>query len=473
MFPTQFLCKGTNKRRIVPVRNGRFVTFDVGLVSRRGSLLDTKDKDAGGDISRTTGSVLGFAANHQRPLALGEVHARPYPLISAPRLLVQVAFMTEAGFAVDHAVLSDLSRAVGVAPPDKSARHHIVPSGAGTLRWERHTEFSTYLFEGPLNKDGNGFHEHPFGSGFIAPGTVISGIRLEIHKRPRDMRKFLNSFDAASLCASVVENGAATVMTDFRQDADGLTRIAILDGGLSPARTGALAQRLIEVETYRTLAMLGLPLAISLSGRIRRMEDQLALSTLKMREGEGRDSAALLEELTELAAELEADAASSLYRFGASKAYDGIVEERLEALEEDPVEGYETLAAFLQKRMAPAMRTCRSVEDRQQNLSRKLTRAANLLRTWVDVALQNQNGDLLASMNRRARQQLRLQQTVEGLSVAAVSYYVVGLFSYLAKGAEGHLFGMSPTVLTAMFVPVALIAIGLVVRRIRKGHDEN
>ena len=419
-----------------------------------------------------TGSVLGFAANHQRPLALGEVHARPYPLISAPRLLVQVAFMTEAGFAVDHAVLTDLSRASGVAPPDKSARHLVLPSGAGTLRWERHTEFSTYLYEGPLSANGNGLHEHPFGSGFIAPGTVISGIRLEIHKRPRDLRKFMAAFDPASVCASLVEGGAATIITDFRQDADGLTRIAILDGGLTPARTGALAQRLIEIETYRTLAMLGLPLAISLSGRIRRMEDRLADLTLKMRDGEGRDNASLLEQLTELAAELEADAASSLYRFGASKAYDGIVEERLEALEEKPVEGYETLAAFLQKRMAPAMRTCRSVEDRQQNLSVKLSRAANLLRTWVDVALQNQNGDLLASMNRRARQQLRLQQTVEGLSVAAVSYYVVGLFAYLAKGLEGRLPGISATTLTALFVPVALIAIWLVVRRIRRGHDE-
>lgn len=434
--------------------------------------MNEADRNRGVSETLTTGSVLGFAANHQRPLALGEVHARPYPLISAPRLLVQVAFMTEAGFAVDHAVLTDLSRASGIAPPDKSARHLILPSGSGTLRWERHTEFSTYLYEGALNKDGNGFHEHPFGSGFIAPGTVISGIRLEIHKRPRDMRKFISTYDPGSLCASVVENGAAIIMTDFRQDSDGLTRITVLDGGISPARTGALAQRLIEIETYRTLAMLGLPLAISLSGRIRKMEDQLALLTRKMREGEGRDNAALLEQLTELAAELEADAASSLYRFGASKAYDGIVEERLEALEETPVEGYETLSAFLQKRMAPAMRTCRSVEDRQQNLSQKLSRAANLLRTWFDVALQNQNSDLLASMNHRARLQLRLQQTVEGLSVAAVAYYVVGLFSYLAKGFEEKLPGISVPTLTALFVPVALLSIWVVVRRIRRHHQE-
>ena len=158
-----------------------------------------------------------------------------------------------------------------------------------------------------------------------------------------------------------------------------------------------------------------------------------------MRGAEQRDSQALLAELTELAAELEADAAASLYRFGASRAYDGIVEERLTALAEEVVPGYETWAGFLQRRVAPAMRTCRSVEERQANLSRKLTRATTLLRTWVDVEVEKQNRDLLASMNNRARLQLRLQQTVEGLSVAAVSYYVVGLIGYLAKGTP--LFG--------------------------------
>ena len=104
------------------------------------------------------------------------------------------------------------------------------------------------------------------------------------------------------------------------------------------------------------------------------------------------------------------------------------------ALASRSVPGYDTWAGFLQRRVAPAMRTCRSVEERQANLSRKLTRATTLLRTWVDVEVEKQNRDLLASMNNRARLQLRLQQTVEGLSVAAVSYYVVGLIGYLAKG---------------------------------------
>jgi uncharacterized membrane-anchored protein len=421
------------------------------------------------DMNESLPTVLSFPSHGERADALGEVHARPHPLMTAPRLVVQLAFTTEGGTTVDHAVLAEISRTAGLTPPDKSARYHVMPSGLGTLRWERHTEFSTYFYEGPMDTSGNG---HPFGSGFRVPGTVLSAIRLEIRKQPKDLRRMLSAFDPASTCASTIEGGAATMITDFRQDGDGLTRIVLLDNGLTPARTGAIAQMLIEIETYRTFAMLGLPLARSLSPRIRRIEDRLAEITREMRDDKGSNSENLLIELTGLAAELEADAAASLYRFGASKAYEGIVAERLNALDEVPLQGFESWAGFLQKRMAPAMRTCRSVEERQESLSRKLNRATTLLRTWVDVDLEKQNSALLASMNQRARSQLRLQQTVEGLSVAAVAYYVVGLFSYLVKGFEKQLPFLSSPVATAAFVPVALIGIWLIVRRIRRQNGE-
>lgn len=420
-----------------------------------------------------TGSVLGLPAHESRPSAIGEVHARPHPLIEAPRVLIQLSFMTEAGSGVDHAVLAELSRRQGAAAPDRQARHYAMKWGKGTLRWERHTEFSTYLWEGPLGaKGGRPLDDCPFGNGFSPPGTVISGIRLEIRKWTPQSEKLIAGFDPESLCYSLVENGQAAVVTDFRQDGDGLTRILVLDRGMSAASTGALSQRLMEIETYRTLCMLGLPLAQSLSARLRRIEDRLAELTSRMRDVKQRDSQALLSELTELAAELEADAAASLYRFGASRAYDGIVAERLKALGEAAVPGHDTWDGFLQRRVAPAMRTCRSVEERQANLSRKLTRATTLLRTWVDVDVEKQNRDLLASMNNRARLQLRLQQTVEGLSVAAVSYYVVGLVGYLAKAAP--LFGAEPApeLVTAVSVPVVLLAVWWIVRRIRRSHRD-
>ena len=421
--------------------------------------------------SLITGNVLGFPAHEARPGAIGEVHARPHPLIETPRLLVLLSFMTEGGSTVDQAVLAALSRRLGIAPPDRGARHHAMKWGRGSLRWERHTEFSTYLWETPLSpRTGRPVEESPFGNGFSPPGTVIAGVRVEILKWKPASERLIAGFDPASLSYSLVEGGKAAAITDFRQDGDGLTRILILDKGLSPARVGALSQRLIEIETYRTLAMLGLPLAQSLSPRIRRMEDRLAALTGEMRAGGQDRSQQLLSDLTELAAELEADAAASLYRFGASRAYHGIVEERLDALQEEAVPGYETWEGFLQKRVAPAMRTCRSIEERQASLSRKLARAATLLRTWVDVELERQNRDLLGSMNRRARMQLRLQQTVEGLSVAAVSYYVVGLIAYLAKGIYPLDLPLATELLIAISVPFVVLAVWLVVRQIRRRH---
>lgn len=415
-------------------------------------------------------ALLGFPAFAGRSAAVGEVHARPAPLLETPRLLLQLAFMTSGNAAADGAVLASLSRHLGIAPPDALARHHTMRWGRGSLRWERHTEFSTYLWEGPLPDDRDGLEESPFGSAFGTPGAAVSGVRLELRPWTPEAERLAEAYDPASLCFSEVEKGAAAVITDFRQDRHGLTRILVLDRSLSPSQAGALCQRLIEIETYRTLALLGLPLAQQLSPRVKRIEEGLVHVTGAMRTA-AQNSEKLLGELTDLAAELEADAVASLYRFGASRAYGEIVEERLSVLAEEAVAGRQTWEGFLQRRMAPAIRTCRSVEERQANLSRKLARAATLLRTRVDVELERQNQDLLTSMNRRAQLQLRLQHTVEGLSVAAVSYYVVGLVGYLAKGSAA--LGMKDISGLAMAAatPIVVLLVWLMVRRIRRRND--
>ncbi|TIX31738.1 MAG: DUF3422 family protein, partial [Mesorhizobium sp.] len=158
-------------------------------------------------------------------------------------------------------------------------------------------EFSTYLYEAPLEHDLR-LEETPFGNGFNPPGTVISGVRVEIRKSSDKDEELLAGFDPSSLCYAVVEHGLAAVATDFRANGSGLTRILVFDRGLSPARAGALSQRLIDIEAYRTLAVLGLPLALSLSGRVRHIEDRLAIITRQMKVAETRNSQSLLGELT-------------------------------------------------------------------------------------------------------------------------------------------------------------------------------
>ncbi|MBO0663926.1 DUF3422 domain-containing protein [Jiella sp. MQZ9-1] len=415
-------------------------------------------------------ALARFDHDSRRAEVLGELHARPFPLIELPKTLVVLAFMNEDHGARDHEVLTKMSVKRGVPPPARDARTHSFAFGHGRLRWERHTEFCTYCWEGPVpERFGEPVAGHPFGADFEAPGPLIAGVHLEIRPNDPAGQAALASFDRTSFCYSVMESGLAHAATDFRQDGDGLTRILVLDEGLPPARAGALAMRLVEIEIYRTLALLGLPLAHAVGPQVQALEGRLVQITEEMK-GEPGDSRGLLKEITLAAAEVEASAASVLYRFGASRAYDEIVRERLAGVGEQALAGQESWSAFLKRRMAPAMRTCRAVEERQANLSEKLARAANLLRTRIDVELEHQNRDLLASMNRRAQLQLRLQQTVEGLSVAAIGYYVVGLFGYVAKGLEHEGLPVSATLLTAAFVPFALVLVWMVVERIRRHH---
>ena len=220
------------------------------------------------------------------------------------------------------------------------------------------------------------------------------------------------------------------------------------------------------------MALLGLPEARALQPSLSRAEAGLQEVTTKIGStSDITENRALLDSLTTLAGELEAASARSAFRFGATRAYNEIVQMRLASIRETPLEGYTRWSTFLQRRMAPAIRTGERTETRQSEISDRLARAANLLRTRIEVDLEQQNRELLASMNRRARLQLRLQQWVEGLSVAAVSYYVVSLIYYLAQGADSYGLGIESARVTAFAVPVIVVAIWLFVRSIRaRGH---
>lgn len=258
--------------------------------------------------------------------------------------------------------------------------------------------------------------------------------------------------------------------TDFLPDGDGRTRILVIDRGLSPAEAGTLVQRLMEIETYRSLTLLGLPDAHRLAPDLQRIERNLQRLTEVMREPRDiQESRKMLDELSELTAGLEADAAATSYRFNASRAYHQIVIDRLVALGERPVERYSGWHEFLGRRLGPARRTIETQEQRQADLSRKLARATQLLRTRVDVELEHQSRDLLHSMDRAARTQLHLQSTVEGLSVAAISYYVIGLLHHVAEAAtEAHLTTLNPAVVGGISVPVVVAIVFFVVRGVRR-----
>jgi uncharacterized membrane-anchored protein len=412
-----------------------------------------------------------------RAAILGEIHARPFTAVETPRRILHFAFDTAGEAAkADRAALTNFCARRELEPLKPSAKHHRVTLGGATLRWEQHSEFTTYTWELP-SQPGQPFY--PAASSLAGPmghvpqpGPLL--VALDLHLLPDNKGQKIkvgNLFDHASLAVAENSDGSVLFATDFQADPSGFVRILLLDRGLGPERAGAVVQRIIETETYRTLALLGLPEAQRLSPSINRIELRLAELTEEMRSAHQlQDNQRLLDELTALAAELEAGAGASHFRFGASRAYNDIVQLRLQTIGERKVDVYPTWSSFLTRRMQPAMRTCITVEERQATLSARLSRAANLLRTRVDVELERQNRDLLKSMNDRTRLQLRLQTTVEGLSVAAVSYYVVGLFHYLLEGLHEKGVPVDVTLASAIFVPVAILGIWFLVRRIRKKH---
>jgi uncharacterized membrane-anchored protein len=264
-------------------------------------------------------------------------------------------------------------------------------------------------------------------------------------------------------------SGAAAAWTDFRIHDDGFGRILIQDRGLGERQTGRLVQRLLEIETYRMMALLAFPVAGDAGPKVTRAENELAEVTAKMSAIEGlEDEHALLGRLSRLAADIEGTAAATGFRFGAARAYYALVERRIGELREERIEGLQTIGEFMERRLAPAMGTCESTAARIAALSERVARASNLLRTNVDIALEGQNQDLLRSMDRRARIQLHLQQTFEGLSVAAISYYLAGLVSHLAKAAHEAGVAIDANLTVGIAVPFIVVAVWFAVRRIRR-----
>jgi len=427
-----------------------------------------------------SGTVSGtqFQEHPLRATVLGEVHARPFYLTEAPRGFLHLAFMTNGKSNGDErAWLNALCEARGAPAVSPTARFHQVPFGRGILRWEGHSEFSTYTWDSPIAPEseffGGDMADTPFGEAFRAPGPLIAAIRLELRAQPVVPETVYALFDPISLCVSRTETGTARIVTDFKQDGDGRTRVLVLDNGMGQQAAGALVMRLLEIETYRTLALLGLPQAHECGPEILEIEETLTAISAQLPETKNisanRD---LLHQLSRLATSVEAIAAASAFRFGATRAYDEIVALRLRAIDEEMEPGYSTWATFLARRLAPAMRTCQATERRLETLSMRLSRAASLLRTRVDVELEEQNRVLLESMNKRARLQLRLQQTVEGLSVAAISYYVVGLIGYSAKGLKSLGLPVEDKLVVALAVPVVIAGIWWIVRRIRRRHGD-
>ena len=407
-----------------------------------------------------------------------ELHARPFPTVTAPSEAVYLALKPARNAAArdreaDRAHLILLLDRFGAQHPQPGATHWFGQLGKHQLKWESHTEFVTFtLFVAGLSDrafDPLTFDCFPTDWLDAAPGTRITSALIRIEVAPDDAAvsdKAEAWFVPESLALSSVLDGQLIIGADFRIDPAGHMRLAVFarpDTG--ERRIGRVVQRLCEIETYKTMSMLGLARAHDLGPRLGALDGQLQALMADMT-GAMAAPADTLHALLSISAELENIVAQTSFRFGATEAYETIVNQRIEVLREQRFGGRQTFAEFMMRRFDPAMRTVKSTERRLAAMSDRALRAGDLLRTRVDVERSAQNQELLASMDRRADLQLRLQRTVEGLSVVAISYYAVNLVGYLV-GPLAERFHISKPLEMAIITPLVILAVWGMVRRIR------
>ena len=405
-----------------------------------------------------------------------EAHARPSEALRAPLRVTFLALSSGPGRRDrewEH--FSTLVRRFGQEPPPPRSSHCTVDCGAFRVKWERHTEFTRYKFivAGQCDRpfDSPALLEVPDDWLTGLPGELMVATHaalLPVPPEPLDYDALAaQHFLGNTLIGAGIAGGAGLALTDFRIR-DGFSRLLVLDRGMTPRQSGRMIQRLLEIDTYRLMALLTLPVAQSLTPWLNEAEGELAAISAQLIESNEATEPVLLDRLTRLEAEIESRESAHHFRFTAADAYYALVERRIAELREARIQGLQTFQEFIERRLAPAMNTCKSVSARVESLSQRVARATQLLSTRVDVSRERQNQLVLESMNRRAEAQLRLQQTVEGLSTAAITYYVVGLVGYAAKGLKALGWPVNAELAMALSIPFVALAALFGIRHLRK-----
>ena len=371
---------------------------------------------------------------------------------------------------------SALCQRFGIESPPPSASHYSADFGPFRLVFERHTEFARYTFVAPAGDDDVAFAEPALAAvppDWLAtlPGKVIAATHVALVRGAGETSledTAMRFFRGNQLLGSTIAGGAAVALTDLRVHHDGFGRILVEDRGMTSRQAGRMVQRLLEIDTYRMMALLALPVAREMLPFLAQCEQELTDIATALVGSSDQDEPGLLDKLTVLEAAIAGRSSESYFRFGAAAAYYELVQRRIAELREDRQPGLQTFRDFIERRLAPAMNTCRSVERRQELLSSRVARATQLLSTRVGVTRERQSQEVLRSMDRRAALQLRLQSTVEGLSVAAITYYVVGLVGYAAKALTSVGIAINPEIAMGVAIPVAGLLMVLGVRNIRK-----
>lgn len=407
-----------------------------------------------------------------------ELHSRPFPLVEAPARVSQIAVMN--GEADNWRLrLRNLCESYGVVPPDDNSNCFYQEFGKFYLRWEQHTEFSTYTLIAPAAESepfANPAIEY-LDSDWVAEllTAPISAVHIEL--RPQSevavtTEQLRGYFEEQRLIGAEVYAGQAQCWTAFRLHRDGFGRVMVLNRGLNSCELGRLLRSILELENYRNMSLLALPVARSMLPMVTEMERELTatvetITAINALEDEKR----ALDALSRIAARTARLISNSTFRFSSAKAYYELALNRLSELDESGISGLQTLSDFLVRRLQPAYKTCQAVHSRLLDLAQRIDRASDLLRTRVDLAIQMQNQQLLKSMDKRSKLSLLIQRSVEGLSVVVITYYVLSLIRLMLNAAEQSPWQFNADITLALSTPVVLLLVWLGLRSLKKRID--
>ncbi|MDT9000146.1 DUF3422 domain-containing protein [Paucibacter sp. APW11] len=435
--------------------------------------------DPGSDLTHQRAALPPDDA--ERSLLHNEVHARPSARIRLPAFIVYVAVLNE-GISREQEC-EHLRRLPGQQQLDAAdlRGNFLRLRGAGhTVKWERHSEFTRYSIVQPLPpeallgaEDPDLLHALKVDPAWLAaiPGRTMAAISLTLLEQdladaPAALALATRWLGGPPVLASLMGGGHSMVVTDFRLRPSGFERMLVLaQPGTSETRAGRISQRLLELETYRLMALRGLPVAKALAPMLGEAEAALVRVTDDLI-AKTQSEQQLLDALIAIAARVERATAQHVYRFSATEAYAALVRQRILELREKPIPGTQTLGEFMQRRLSPAIATVAASAQRLASLSARTERASALLRTRVDIATETQNQQLLAQLTRGQSLQLKLQSTVEGLSIAAISYYVISLLLYGGKALKSAGLPLNPELLAGALIPAVLWAVWRGNRRI-------
>jgi uncharacterized membrane-anchored protein len=416
--------------------------------------------------------MLNLKNHPQRDLLEKELQQRFFPALQAPcRICHWMLTVGLASRSQEFQQLQQLAHQYGVALLEGDVDLNL-DLGDVMLRWERHSEFSTYSFikagqasgfEDPLSFLPSLDWFNPL------PGQLFRVVQLQV--LPASEQANAGALFAAEHCmSSLLADGKARVWTDFRKHPEGAGRMLLLDHGLSPSALARLVQQLFDLGNYRKLSLLGWPTSRQALSQLHLMEQQLSDITQRIEQQQGSDEQ-LLREISQLSAQTEHLIANNNARLDASAAYYQLTLDRLKALREQQVDGMMTLQDFSERRLTPAFRTAQSVQNRQRNLSNRLGRSTELLRTRINLQLERQNTGLLASMDQRVRLQLSLQRAVERVSVVAISYYAVALCDKLLASIQ-HWWPQLPLKnAQSLSLPLVVLVVSVLLYRLHRHHQ--